>query len=460
MKIKIDYQATVTEGKPETIAEIQGRLTFANPQYLENVKRGFSNWNTPRLIESWKCNDENLMFPRGFTGQACRIAKKNGEPIHIEDCRRVLPSVNMQFIGKLKPFQSFAVEDVLKKDFGTLEAATGSGKTIMALAIIAARKQPALIICHTNELLNQWCDRIAAFTDVPVEEIGVVGAGKMRIGNRITVALVQSLCKCSADVFEHIGFLLVDECHRCPSKTFLDVVTAFDSKYMIGLSATPFRRDGLTKLIHFHLGDEVHRVDGQQLIENGNICKATVETIETQFRTVLDCSLKYSKVLSELCEDENRNQLVASHAVSEAKDNAGITLILSDRKSHCEALRAVLSTKGVESDILTGDVSKKKRIELTGRLSDGLCKVLIGTSQLLSEGFDCPSISSILLSTPMKWQGRVIQSIGRALRPSSGKTHARIVDFADIHVGVLMAGAKSRTRTFMKMPGVTVEDMK
>ncbi|MEI6259603.1 MAG: DEAD/DEAH box helicase [Deltaproteobacteria bacterium] len=459
MKIKVDHQTTVTDCRPQTIAEIRDQLTFDNPAYLENEKRNFSNYKTPRLIECFTPFPGGLSFPRGFSKRASQIARKNGELVEGDDQRRVLPSVNVQFTGILKPFQQTAVDAVLSRPFGTLQSPTGSGKTVMALAVIAARKQPALIVCHTSELLNQWVDRISTFTDIPKAEIGIIGGGKMRVGNRITVALVQSLCKCKEDVFEHIGFLIIDECHRCPSKTFLDVVTAFDCQYMLGLSATPWRRDRLTRLIHYYLGDEIHRVDGEHLIKNGDICKATVETIETQFRTVLDASNQYSKMLSQLCEDERRNSLVASHAASEAKDNAGITLILSDRKSHCEALQVALSTKGVKSDILTGDVSKKNRIELTGRLSDGRCKVLIGTSQLLSEGFDCPSISSILLSTPMKWQGRVIQSIGRALRPAVGKDHARIIDFNDTHVGVLAAGAKSRARTFSQMPGVTMEDI-
>lgn len=456
MKIKINFEATVTDCNPQTFTEIRDRLTFQNPAYLENSKRGFWNGNTPRLIESYKCNDGFLTFPRGFTGQACSIAKKNGEQLLIEDARRVLPFVNYSFNGTMKPFQVFAVDDVLKKDFGTLEAATGAGKTIMALKIIEARSQPALVICHTSELLNQWRERIVTFMGIPRDEIGVVGAGQMRIGNRITVALIQTLAKRTEDVFPFIGHLVVDECHHIPSKTFTDTVSQFDCKYQLGLSATAFRRDGLSKLIFFGIGDVVHTVDKQHLVEEGHICKATVKTIETKFHTNLDCSLKYSQVLSELCMDARRNDLVACHAASEANNNTGITLVLSDRKSHCEALRAVLSTKGVESDILSGNVSKKNRIELTGKLSDGRCKVLIGTSQLLSEGFDCPAIENIVLATPMKWEGRVIQSIGRALRPSPGKDHARIIDFCDINVGVLANGSRSRRLTFQKMPGVTI----
>ena len=325
MKIRISSSATITDYTPQTLTEIRNRLTFSNPAYLENEKRGYSNHNTEQLIQCYDTICGRLSFPRGFTGQAIRIAKQNGERIHIEDHRRTFPPVNgFCFTGKLKAFQQKAVDAVLQKPFGTLQSPTGSGKTVMALAVVAARNQPALVVVHTRELLDQWVSRIETFLGIPKSEIGVIGGGKMRIGNRITVALVQSLCKCTDDVFEHIGFLIVDECHRCPSKTFLDVVTAFDCKYMFGLSATPWRRDRLTRLIWFYLGDKVHEVNGQHLVDAGHICKAQVVTVETDYRTDLDPTNEYSKMISELCLDPERNNLVASHTADEVNGNDGI----------------------------------------------------------------------------------------------------------------------------------------
>ncbi len=457
MEIRIDHEATITGSRPQTLAEIRNRLTFPNPAYLENEKRGYSNHNTEQLIQCYDTICGRLSFPRGFTGQAIRIAKQNGERIHIEDHRRTFPPVNgFCFTGKLKAFQQNAVDAVLQKPFGTLQSPTGSGKTVMALAVVAARNQPALVVVHTRELLEQWVSRIETFLGIPKPEIGVIGGGKMRIGNRITVALVQSLCKCTDDVFEHIGFLIVDECHRCPSKTFLDVVTAFDCKYMFGLSATPWRRDRLTRLIWFYLGDKVHEVNGQHLIDEGHICRAVVETVETTFITDLDGSSEYSTMLSELCLDPERNELVALRAAQEANDGSGIVLILSDRKSHCSELQAALSDIGVDADVLTGDTTGKDRAALTDRLRAGNVRILIATGQLIGEGFDLPEISSVVLATPIKFSGRLIQYIGRALRPSPGKDYARIVDFCDARVSVLAAGARSRLRTIMGMPGVTI----
>ena len=367
-----------------------------------------------------------------------------------------LPEVDFTLTGTLKPFQQVAVTDIMAKPFGVLQAPTGSGKTIMALSAIAERKQPALIICHTRELMTQWIDRIETFLGIPKTEIGVIGGGKMRIGNRITIALIQSLCKYAADVYEYIGFLIVDECHRTPSKTFTDCVSKFDSKYMLGLSATPWRRDGLTRLIYFYLGDEVHKVDGQGLVDAGDICRAEVVTVQTDYQTRLDPTKEYSRMLSELCEDEPRNNLVALHAAGEANGNGGIILVLSDRKSHVNVLQSILSDMDVVSHVLTGDTSNGDRKALSDKIKAGDVRILIATGQLIGEGYDLPQISSVLLSTPVKFSGRVIQYIGRALRPSPGKDQARIIDFMDSRVGVLAAGAKSRMRTLMGMPGITI----
>jgi superfamily II DNA or RNA helicase len=458
MFIQISNKAIATDCSPDTFAEIRRRLTFDNPDFFEKQKRGFSTWDTEREIRCYDSIIGGLCFPRGFSGQACRIAKLNGESLLLDDHRRSLSEVDFTFAGKLKTFQQVAVSAVLLKEFGTLAAPTGSGKTVMALAIIAARRQPALIVVHTKELLNQWIDRIETFLGIPRSDIGVIGNGKMRIGKKITVALVQSLIKHAEDVFEHIGFLIVDECHRCPSKTFLDVVTAFDCKYMLGLSATPWRGDGLTRLIWFHLGDKVHKVDGQHLVDDGHICRAEVITVETDFRSELDPSNDYSRMLSELCLDPERNKLVALHAVDEVNGSSGISLVLSDRKGHCEALQAAMLSCGVDADVLTGDTSAKDRTALTEKLRAGDVRVLIATGQLIGEGFDLPAISSVILASPLKFSGRLIQYIGRALRPSPGKDHARIVDFADNQVGILANSARSRAYTFGRMPGITFAD--
>jgi superfamily II DNA or RNA helicase len=367
----------------------------------------------------------------------------------IDDQRRTLPAVDYDFHGQLKPFQAPAVVSMLKKDFGTLSAPTGSGKTVMALNIISRRRQPTLIVVHTKELANQWDVRVETFLGIPKKDIGRIGGGKKRIGEKITVALVQSLYKCAHKVSSHIGFLVVDECHRAPSRTFTEAVSAFDSKYMLGLSATPFRRDRLSRLIFWYLGDRHHEVDKNSLEEQGHVLKADVITRETDFISYSDPSTQYSQMLKELTENKTRNFLIATDVAGEVKNGDGICLVLSDRKNHCKLLQQQLKEYFlVESEVLTGDVPAKHRKSIVDRLNHGEILVLIATGQLVGEGFDCPDLSTLFLATPIRFSGRVIQYLGRILRPAPGKDRATVYDYVDVNVGPLAHAAKTRRRVY------------
>ena len=449
MKIKITNILTLSDMSEDFETAVCKKLTIPNPKWHENEKMGRWNGKTPRLLRFYKRIKSGLMVPRGYIRQLIYLYRQSDIGFRLDDCRRALPEVAFNFTGRLKPFQAQAVDAMLSKEFGTLSAPTGSGKTVMALHLIAQRKQPALIVTHTRELLNQWIDRIETFLGIPKDEIGIIGGGKKSIGDKITVALVQSLYKCADNVLQHIGFLIVDECHRTPSRTFTEAVTAFDCKYMLGLSATPWRRDKLSKLIFWHLGDIHHEIDAADLVENGDILKAEVVTRETDFRPYHDPKEEYSKMLSELTEDQERNLLIASDVAIEANNGGGICLVLSDRKAHCEDLQVLLQDRfNISSELLTGDIPTKQRQDIVGRLNQGRVKVLIATGQLIGEGFDCKRLSTLFLTTPIRFNGRVLQYLGRVLRPAPGKEQAKLYDYIDANVGVLQASAKSRQKIY------------
>jgi superfamily II DNA or RNA helicase len=332
------------------VGQIQVRLTFPNPAYLEAEKRGFYTGNIPREIKGYRVEGDRLIIPRGFTRQLVGILRGAGVQYRLEDRRRTLAPVDFTFHGQLKDFQVEAVEAMAARDFGTLAAPTGSGKTVMALALVAMRRQPALVVVHTKELLDQWVGRIGTFLGIPDGEVGRIGGGKLTVGDKITVGLVQSIYKFADEIAPHVGHLVTDECHRCPSRTFSEAVSAFDSKYMLGLSATPWRRDGLSRLIYWYLGDKIHEVDKEALVDAGHVLEAEVVTRETNFSPTFDPSEEYSKMLSELTQDPERNALIASDVAQEVQGNGGgVCLVLSDRKAHCEALQALLRHQGIEA---------------------------------------------------------------------------------------------------------------
>jgi superfamily II DNA or RNA helicase len=426
---------------------LRNHFIFANPEHQDRKKRGLWLGEIPEELSFMAEYGDRAIFPRGATRQVADILKSFGVPYQVDDHRRMLPKMNFTFAGTLRPYQAEAVASILIRDFGTLAAPAGSGKTCMALAAIAERQQPALVVVHTKELMGQWVERIAAFLGISKAEIGRIGGGKQAIGDRITVALVQTLYKCAKDVAPHIGFLVVDECHRAPSRTFTEAVTAFDCRYMLGLSATPYRRDGLSRLIYWHLGDVVHQVDAAELQETGDILRAAVITRETDFVPTVDPSTHYSRMLSELTQNLHRNSMIAKDILREAQVGDGVVLVLSDRKTHLAELQRMLKRDGVNGHMLTGDMPAKARAQAVTQVNDGRVKVLLATGSLIGEGFDCRRLSTLILATPIRFSGRVRQYLGRVLRPAPGK-RAKVIDYIDSQCGVLANAARARQQVY------------
>ena len=446
MHCRISHKLFLSE-VPEAVAEqVMAELTLENPKWLENLKMGRTNFRVSRHLKYYsarKCG--GLILPRGYGGRLARICSEHGEAVEYEDQRRSLPEADFTFGGELRPYQLTACEAMLRRRFGTLCAPTGAGKTVCGLWLIANRRQPALIVVHTRDLAMQWVERIEQFLGIPAREVGMIGSGKSRVGERITVATVQSVYARAKDLKKRIGHLVVDECHRAPSRTFTAAVTAFDSAFSLGLSATPYRRDGLTQLIFWHLGDMHARIDGDDLMDSGAIMRPEILIRPTDFSTRRDPSEEYALIIADLTEDRARNELIVDEVGREVRCGSGVALVLSDRKGHCRELRALLSERhGISGAVLTGDTPLAERKELVVRIQDGREQVVFATGQLIGEGFDASNLTSLFLATPVKFSGRLIQYLGRVLRPSVGKAQPKVYDFVDHRVGVLDAAARAR----------------
>jgi len=434
---------------PPTLARIiRECLTLENPKYAEAVKRGRWTGNLEKDLHFYQDTPGGLILPRGFVLQLLHMTTKAEISWRIIDQRRTLPSVDLTFTGKLRPYQAEATRNVLKHDFGCLSASTGSGKTTMALSVIAARKQPTLIIVHTKELLQQWIDRSCQFLDMAPEEIGVIGGGKKRIGDRLTIATVQSLYKIAGEISRNFGHIIIDECHHCPSRTFTEALSAFDSRFMLGLSATPYRGDKLSRLMYWSLGDKVHEVDKARLEKEGSILKPEVIIRNTGFVSEYDLTEEYAAGITELTENGPRNMLIVSDVVSYLQENNGPVMVLSDRKAHCEMLVKMLIDLGVNAEILIGDLPKAMREEAVDKIRAGKVQAICATGSLIGEGFDLPTASALFMGCPIKYKGKLIQYAGRVLRPAPGKKKALLYDYQDIYEPVLMAAARSRQRVY------------
>jgi superfamily II DNA or RNA helicase len=431
--IHIDNALRVLEADltPEAVKRIEADLTLPNPKWeqVEKYNRSRRRNFQPEMLDYFQRESGVLILPRGYINHLLsRIAPS---PYMLVDRTRTLDPVDFHFRATLHPYQEQAVKDLTARRFGVLEAPPGAGKTVIALSIVARRAQPALVIVHTKELMYQWLKRAAQFLDLEEDEIGLIGDGHKRIGTRLTIAIINSLYKSIDEVKPSTGHLIVDECHHIPSRTFTDVVGTLDTAYMLGLSATPYRRDKLTRIIYFFLGDRLHRIQPRQLQALDKIMRATLTVRHTRCAYYFD-SDEYQSMISALIADKKRNTLIADDVVARAETgNGGIALVISDRVAHCEELCRIISSKGHPASLLTGAMSTARRSELIEELNRSNDHILVATAQLIGEGFDLKQLNSIFLATPIKFTGRVKQYIGRILRISEGKDDALIYDYVD-----------------------------
>ena len=432
------------EGADEKLAAaIRSRLTIDNPKYVAAKKYG--RWIGKQLkatLSYYESVPGGVRFPRGFSNQAVLLCREMmGVDPEIIDNRRRVAECDFEFLGSLRQYQVDAVNAVCCRSFGVLEAGTGSGKTVMALGVIGKRRQPTLVIVHTKELLYQWQERAREFLGV---EAGLVGDGHFDV-RPFTVAIVNSARKRTEELAPHFGHLIVDECHRVPAALFTDVVSCFDSYYLLGLSATAFRSDaGMTKLIYYFMGDRAHTVDQLHLKVTGAVLKPKVVQKETNF--TYGYRGNYQALITALTKNEGRNRLIANDILRVvAEQQEGTILVVSDRVSHCQVFVELLKKHDVKVRLLTGQTPADQRSAIVDEVQAGKVQVLVATLQLISEGFDCSGLSSLFLTTPITFEGRLLQVIGRIMRPAENKSPC-VYDYLDSDVAPLRRSALGRQK--------------
>ena len=450
MQLRVDKVCTLTGSSSIIKDAVRSRLTIKNPKYDAAVRYG--RWvgkNLKPKLYFFTEKDGKLIFPRGFANQAVLLCREHdGCSPEIIDKRRRLAESDFTFSGELRPYQQKAVGAALDHSFGVIEAGTGSGKTVMALDIIVRRQQPTLVLVHSKELLKQWQERIEQFLGV---EAGQAGGGRVVI-RPITVGIVNTVRRRIGELAPFFGHLVVDECHRVPASLFTDVVSGFDCWFMLGLSATAFRReDGMTNLIYTYLGDRVYSLNSALLMDSGAIVRPEFIQNKTAFSYKFDG--EYGKMIKVLTLDDNRNNRIVADIVSLLNnDHFGTILVVSDRIVHCEVLEKKLEPFCHDVALLTGQTHSEKREKIVARVREGKVKVLISTLQLIGEGFDCPGLATVVLATPIKFEGRLLQVIGRVMRPADGKK-ATVIDYADVNVPVLFRSAINRLEIFKRWAG-------
>lgn len=422
--------------------KIEKDLCFENPAYKKAIEQGRSPGNMSPYIILFDQDKDTFWLPRGYVFFLVKFIKQINHPYILVDETVTFDPLDFKFHGKLRDYQKTAESKILNYPVGVLEASTGSGKTTMALSVITKRQQPTLILVHTKELLYQWKDRITEFLK---EDCGIIGDGKFQI-KPITVGTIQTVHKKLPQITDHFGQLIIDECHRYGSHTTAYAIQDFPAKYFLGLTATPFRSDGLTKIIFAGIGPKIHKVNKTGLFESGAVLQPKIKKVETNFRYTF--TNDYSAMVSTLTKDENRNLLICSKIAENLKLFNETILVISDRKNHAKIIRETLQNSyKINSSLLLGSTNKKTREQSVEDIRAGKSKVMIATTSLIMEGFDLSDLTSLFITTPIKFSGRLIQACGRILRPRKGKKPL-IYDFRDDWVPVLKYSGYARDRVY------------
>ncbi len=388
------------------------------PHFLENIKKDLivkplENPNFPTNESSfpvYRISKSKVYLPR-FYG-----IEKYGEPK-----RKTLPngeSINVTFQGTLREIQQQAVDAAQKNDYqGIISLDTGLGKTVVALYIISILKVKTLIIVHAEFLLEQWKARIEQY--LPDARIGIIRQQRQENENvDISIGMIQTII--SRDYpkgfFNSYGLTLIDENHHLGSRTFSSVFYKVQTRYNIGLSATPERKDGLSKVFYWFLGPLLISVKRETN-------KPSIQFIMNDTTGYTEEFNRLGKVnnpamITNLTKQPKRNELIVN-LVKKFPERK--ILILSDRREHCELLLKYLLFNNISAGVYLGGMKTESRETTVG------CSVIIGTYQASGEGFDVPDLDTLILATP---KSDVVQAVGRILRQKNAN-EPLVLDIVD-----------------------------
>ena len=465
LRIVIGNNVSLTDITPEMKSWFIQNLTFNNPKYLEAIDRGRFTGNLEKYISMYTSLPTGIIIPRGWLQIVEQSFIGKGYDVDLHDSRILLEPIDIRSDISLRPYQVPAKFNLLKHPNGVLVAPAGSGKTVLGLEIFAALRQRMLWVTHTRRLVDQVRERIlgteenpALLLDITEDDIGQIGDGKWKLGDKITIALVQTLVRRPHELSElgrEFGLVIVDEAHHVPASTFLKVLQHFYSYYMYGLTATPHRRDKLEAMMFATLGLPNAKISRRDVKAAAGIMTPTV--IVRNVSSSFEEGNEYHKIMDELVlPNERRSDMIAEDVIREAKaDN--FCIVINTRKLYCEILYDKIHRYWDKTGIANGDFSNKHNKNQVARLENGDITVLITTFDLLGEGFDVPKLNRGFIALPLRERNRVEQSVGRIQRTCKGKTDALLYDYVDINIGILKNQFRARSFIYRRLGMRTVK---
>ena len=420
------------EQLPQALANRLIRLAaFQNPEFYKAQAMRMSVWDKPRVIGCAENFPQHVALPRGCLDAALPLLRENGIACELRDERVNGQPLEVEFVGTLRTDQETAVSAMLHHDAGVLCAPTAFGKTVSAAAMIARRGVNTLVLVHRTELLKQWQERLPAFLAVEKGVIGVIGGGKAKPSGKIDIAVMQSLSRQGEvnPLVESYGQVIVDECHHVGAASFDAILRRTKARYVLGLTATPIRRDGQQPIIFMQCGPIRYTAAKAATAP----CDMEVVPQLWDARIDLPREAGIQEVFRFLANDKERTDAIAAE-VSSAFVQGRKVLVLSERTEHLDAIKGSLGSQIPAPMVLHGRMSKKQRAAVVATLNalpPDAPRILLASGKLVGEGFDHPPLDTLVLAMPVSWKGTLQQYAGRLHREHACKVDVRIVDFVD-----------------------------
>jgi superfamily II DNA or RNA helicase len=460
LTIRIDSKIHIPRTIPAScLAALKRLAAFANPVFHEKLRLRFPIFDIPRFLFAGEWHSDRLVLPRGVLESCLRILEQAGAAVTVQDQREQGARCAWKFQGELRPEQETAVRKMAAHDIGVLCAPPGSGKTVMGCALIARLRTSTLVLVHRAVLLDQWIDSATRFLGLKKKEIGIWKGAKPRITRQLDIAMLPSLSRATdfAAALAGYGLVVVDECHHLPATTFELLMKACPARRVVGLTATPERKDRLEKLLYLQCGPIRYTMP-----VNGNNDRVTRMVVVRRSSIALTSStearLSINEVWNALIADEGRLQMIATD-IRACIEQRRTPLVLADRKSYLDKIQSALSSDQTLGEIpcyrLESGIGKKARKEIRRQIdahyaNKSAC-VLLATASLIGEGFDLPQLDTLVLAMPLSFKGRLIQYAGRLHRDFEGKSSVRIYDYLDENSPLTRAMFRRRAIGYRQM---------
>ena len=418
--------------------------TIANPQFYIKQAQRFSTFGTPRLIVRFDEKDQALTLDRGTLDDVIDILKTAGYTVTRRGRTPKPQRIDASFAGELRSYQHSAVKQMLKHKSGMLIAPPGTGKTVMACAIIAQRSVPTAVIVPSRELATQWRQALKQF--LPDVQVGQYSGAKKKLSGVVDIVTAQSISRSDSktDFLSSYGHIIVDECHRVGAAGLTNVLAHLNVRFMLGMTATPYRSDGLDKLLPLICGPIRHTVELERPGRRDYVVHNTEFTYDSPY-------LFWPDLDTALAADEDRNRLIAD-VITQAAQDEHTVLVLVKRREHLAALNALLTDAAFPVLQLHGGQKASERQAVREQIAATPHFVLLAMSQVAGEGIDLPALDALVLAAPVSFRGVVIQQVGRVTRDTDDKENisATVHDFLDANVPALAAAFRKRSSTIAK----------